>query len=121
MTRLTKNITIDAAVDVVFDFLIDPANLRGFPMAGNVEYAECCPNHRLVLSSPRGFMFSFTMEPEATRTKLILAEEDVPSNWFEAAIDAVAMKLTEQDLDTCLAYVQAAVEARVATEPRFRG
>ncbi|MGB2767419.1 MAG: L-2-amino-thiazoline-4-carboxylic acid hydrolase [Propionicimonas sp.] len=141
MTRLTKSIVIDAPVGDVFDFLKDPAMLQGamphtevrevkrtpggvgttaewegrflgLHVTGNTEYTELVPNERLVLTSSKGFVFSFALEPADDGTKLTLVVEDVPSNWIESSFDAVAMKLTEPDLDGWLTGIKAAVEGQ---------
>lgn len=138
-TKLTKSIVIEAPAEAVFDYLKDPAKswvdmattvhdvkptpegvgttfeweskMFGFHVSGINEFSEFVPNQRLVVTASKGFVFSFTLEPVAAGTKLTLAEEDVPANWAVAAFDAVAMKLTERDIDTFLANVKAAVEA----------
>jgi len=140
MTKLTKSIAINAPVEDVFDHLKDPAKswvdfttkvrdikptpdgvgttfvweskVFGFHVTGTNEYTEVVPNRRLVVSASKGFVFAFALEPEGAGTLLTLAEEDVPSNWAEAAFDAVAMKLTEHDLDTWLTSVKTAVEGK---------
>lgn len=138
-TTLTKSIVVDAPVERVFDYLKDPAqswgdmvtkvhNIKatpegvgttfeweskmfGFHVSGINEVTEFVPNQRLVITASKGFVFSFTLEPAGTGTKLTFTEADVPANWAEAAFDAVAMKLTERDIDTFLASVKTAVEA----------
>lgn len=145
MTRLTKSIMIDAPVGDVFDFMKDPAKLQGamphtevrdvkqtpggvgttaewegrflgVHVTGNIEYTEIVPNERLVLTSSKGFVFSFGVEPAGGRTRLTLAEEDVPSNWVESAFDAAAMKLTENHLASWLAGIKAGAEGRLPKE-----
>lgn len=139
-TTLTKSIVIDAPVEAVFDHLKDPAQawvgmgtdvrdvrptpdgvgttfewdsrMFGFHVTGTNEFTEFVPNQRLVVTASKGFVFSFTLEPAGTGTKLTLAEEDVPANWAVAAFDAVAMKLTERDIDTFLANIKTAVEGK---------
>lgn len=139
-TKLTKSIVIDAPAETVFDYLKDPAQswvdmatkvhnvkptpegvgttfeweskMFGFHVTGINEFTEFVPNQRLVVTASKGFVFSFTLEPAGAGTKLTLAEEDVPANWAVAAFDAVAMKLTERDIDTFLANVKTAVEAK---------
>ncbi|MGB7961383.1 MAG: L-2-amino-thiazoline-4-carboxylic acid hydrolase [Propionicimonas sp.] len=145
MARLTKSIMIDAPLENVFDFMKDPATLQGamphtevrdvkqtpggvgttaewegtflgIHVTGNIEYTEFVPNERLVVSSSKGFVFSFGVEPDGERTRLTLAEEDVPSNWVASAFGAAAMKLTENDLDRWLAGIKVGAEGRPPKE-----
>ncbi len=145
MTRLTMSIPIDAPPGGVFNFLKDPARLAGsmphtqardahltpegvgttavwegrflgIPVAATIEYTEFVPDERLVVTSSKGFVFSFSLEPAGGGTELTLTEEDVPSNWAESAVDAVAMKLTEHDLDTWLAGIKAGAEGQPPAE-----
>jgi uncharacterized protein YndB with AHSA1/START domain len=145
MTRLTKSIMIDAPVGDVFDVMKDPAKLQGamphievrdvrqtpegvgstaewegrflgIHVTGSIEYTEFVPNERLVLTSSKGFVFSFGVEPDGERTRLTLAEEDVRSNWVGSVFDAAAMKLTENDLDRWLAGIKARAEGRPPKE-----
>jgi uncharacterized protein YndB with AHSA1/START domain len=139
-TKLTKSIVIDAPVETVFDYLKDPAEswvdmatrvhnvkptpqgvgttfeweskMFGFHVTGTNEFTEFVPNQRLVVTASKGFVFSFTLAPDGAGTRLTLAEEDVPANWAVAAFDAVAMKLTERDIDNFLANIKTAVEAK---------
>ena len=138
MTKLTKSITIDAPVEDVFDHLKDPARswvdfattvhdiqrtpdgvgttfawnsrMFGFDVTGTNEYTEVVPNRRLVVSASKGFVFAFDLQPDGAGTTLTLTEEDVPANRAEAALDAVAMRLTAHELDTWLTHVKTAVE-----------
>ena len=142
MTRLAKSTTINAPVEEVFDYLKDPARswvdfttkvqdikrtpegvgttfvweskVFGFHVTGTNEYTEVVPNQRLVVTASKGFVFSFNLEREGAGTKLTITEEDIPANWVKAAVDAVAMKLTEHDIDTWLASAKAAVEGLAA-------
>lgn len=140
MTTLTRTITVEAPVEVVFDVLRDPAALMGegalgagvhdvertpdgvgttfswetrvfgVHVAGTSEYTEVVPDRRLVLTASGGFVFVFGLEPDGDATRLTLSEQDVAKNPAAAILDAVAMRLTAHDLDTWLAGVKAAVE-----------
>jgi uncharacterized protein YndB with AHSA1/START domain len=142
MTRLTKSIVVDSPVEDVFEYLKDPARswvdfttkvhdikrtpdgvgttfrweskVFGFHVTGTNEYTEIIPGERLVVTASKGFVFSFDLRSEGSGTKLTITEEDRPSNWVAAAFDAVAMKLTEHDIDTWLATVKANVEGAAA-------
>ena len=138
MTRLAKSTTVNAPAEEVFDYLKDPARswvdfttkvhdikqtpdgvgttfrweskVFGFHVTGINEFTEVVPNQRLVVTGSKGFIFSFNLEREGAATKLTITEEDIPANWVRAAFDAVAMKLTEHDIDTWLATVKTTVE-----------
>lgn len=141
MTRLTHSTMIEAPIDTVFAFLLDPARLvraypadhgeleapeppavvgstftwnfhiLGIPTGMTMVYTAVAPDDHVTLDSSRGVEFRFKVERVEGGTKLTLTEEDVPSSWFEAAIDTVAMKLTEHDVEDWLANIATALEA----------
>lgn len=141
----TRSVTIDATVEQVFDYLKDPATswvsmgtkihdvqrtpdgvgttfewedrMFGFHVSGRNEFAEFVPNRKLVITSSKGFVFTFDVEPADTGTKLTVGVDAVPSNWAASTFDAVAMKLTEHDMDVWLDDVKAEVETG---SPRHR-
>ena len=141
----TRSVTIDATVEQVFDYLKDPATswvsmgtkihdvqrtpdgvgttfewedrMFGFHVSGRNEFAEFVPNRKLVITSSKGFVFTFDVEPVDTGTRLTVGVDAVPSNWAAGTFDAVAMKLTEHDMDVWLDDVKAEVETG---SPRHR-
>ena len=145
MTKLTHSTTIGAAVDGVFAFLLDPERLAsanpathelveaapppaevgstftwpsrmvGLHVEATLEYTDITPSRRVVLESSRGFVFRFSVDPAEGGTKLTIDVEDLPSTWVEAAVDSVAMRLTEHDLDTWLANIKTELETGVPT------
>lgn len=145
MTKLTHSTRIQAAVEGVFAFLLDPERLAaanpathelveaapppaevgstftwpyrmmGMPLEATLEYTDITPGRRVVLESSKGFVFRFSVEPADSGTKLTIDVEDLPATWVEAAVDSVAMKLTEHDLDTWLANIKTELETGVPT------
>lgn len=141
----TESITIDAPVERVFDYIKDPAKswvsmgtrihnvkatpegvgttfewedkMFGFHVSGTNEIAEFVPNRRLVITSSKGFLFSFDLAPAGEGTTLTVGIDDDPSNAVIGAFDAVATKLTEHDMDDWLTDVKAEVETGI---PRHR-
>jgi uncharacterized protein YndB with AHSA1/START domain len=140
MTALVRSTIINAPVDDVFAFLQEPtkswpcmphttvhgisktpegvgttfvweSTVLGVHVKGNITYTEYVPGGRLALTSSKGFRFTFNLELADEGTRITLIEEDLPGNWAEAAVDAVAMKLTQHDLEVFLANLKAAIEA----------
>lgn len=89
----------------------------GFHVSGTNEIAEFVPNQRVVITSSKGFVFSFEVEPDGEGTKLTVGVDDAPSNWALGAFDAMATKLTEPGLDVWLDDVKVEVETGL---PRHR-
>jgi uncharacterized protein YndB with AHSA1/START domain len=140
MATLTRSITINAPVKKVFDFAKDVGKLwacfedcavrdvelkpegvgssarwfshmLGIHMEGVIEYTEVVPNQRIVGKSSTGPIWKFTFEPEDGGTKLT-----VDCEWHLAVpvvgvpVEALIMKLSENQIETTTANIKAQVE-----------
>ncbi len=149
MPKLIKSTLVAAPVDRVFAFMRNPANWMGvYPgvevhevtltpegvgtrftwsartfgihVSGTHEYTEFLPNQRIISVSSKGFVYTWTFEPDFEGTKLTLELQDIPNNWIEAALDTLLMKLTEQELDDWIVELDEEVEAREQPRPPQR-
>ncbi|WP_413248377.1 SRPBCC family protein [Sinomonas flava] len=134
----TDVITIAAPVERVFELVKDPAvwlgpdveiqNFRataegvgttfeaawrilGIPLKTGHEYTEYVPNEHFTSKAGFGPVFTISVAPEGTGTKLTYHFEDVPRNWAEAAVDSLVMKMSERSQKDLLANIKATAEA----------
>jgi uncharacterized protein YndB with AHSA1/START domain len=145
VTTYTHSTTIDVPVEEAFAFLRDPARFAngmphtstadtppppaevgttftwrgqflGMHVTATLEYTQIEPNTRVSLTSSKGFVFDVSVEPTGAGTLLTLSVRDVPANRLESAVDAVAMRLTDGDLDRWLAAIKSELETGVPAD-----
>ena len=136
MNQWTRSTFVNAPVKEVFTYLSDPIHWMdtypdaeisdvestpdglgtSFTWAGKflgrsataeLEFTEFVPDQRIAATSAKGFVFSWTFEPDFEGTKLTLAVEDVPATWAESALDIMAMGTTGGEFDTWLSNIEA--------------
>ncbi|MGB8022655.1 MAG: SRPBCC family protein [Candidatus Nanopelagicales bacterium] len=85
----------------------------GLHQEATLEYTEVEPDQSISIRSSKGFVYTGSIEPAGAATKLSIGVHDLPANVAESAIGAVAMKLTEGDLDRWLANIKSELETGV--------
>lgn len=85
----------------------------GIPLKTTHEYTEYVPNEHLTSKAALGPVFTLRVEPEGEGTKLTYRCDVVPSNWADAAVDALVMKMSERGQAELLQRIKEAAEAQV--------
>ncbi len=139
--KSTRSVTINAPVETVFAFLVDPthwmlaipntevtdtkltsqgvgttarwaARILGTTMSVVHEYIEFVPNQRIVSKANSGFMLTFTVAAEDDGTRLTLdGEWAVHVPLVDAPLQAVAMAVMGDTPDEILTNLKAALES----------
>lgn len=134
----SDEISIAAPVQRVFDLVKDPSvwlgpdvqvtNLKttpqgvgttfeaawrvlGIPLKTTHEYTEFVPNEHFTSKAALGPVFNVTLAPEDGGTRLTMQSDVVPANWAEAAVDSLAIKISERSMAELLAGIKATAEA----------
>lgn len=130
-------ISIQSPVERVFDLVKDPtvwlgpdvriSDLRvapegvgttfeaswhvlGIPLKTTHEYTEFVPNEHFTSKAALGPVFVVAVAPEDGGTRLSMRSDVVPSNWADAAVDSLVMKLSERSQEELLAGIKAKAE-----------
>ncbi|MDP9888362.1 SRPBCC family protein [Pseudarthrobacter enclensis] len=133
------SIMIAAPVDVVFDMVKDPRvwlgpnveiselkttpegvgttfraawTVLGIPLRTTHEYTEYVPNRHFTSKAALGPVFKVEVTPEDSGTRLSMRSDVVPRNMAEAAVDALAIKMSERSQAEELAGIKARAEAQ---------
>ena len=83
----------------------------GIPLKTTHEYIEFVPNEHFTSKAAMGPVFIVSVEPEPGGTRLKMRSDVVPSNWAEAAVDSLVIKMSERSQADELAGIKAAAEA----------
>lgn len=131
-------ITIAAPVQQVFDLVKDPGvwlgpdvrisdlkttaegagttfqaewKVLGIPLKTTHEYTEFVPNEHFTSKAALGPVFRVEVAPEDGGTRLSMRSDVVPRNMAEAAVDSLAIKMSERSQAELLANIKATAEA----------
>lgn len=134
-------VSIQAPVERVFDLVKDPEvwlgpdvkisdlhvapegvgttfaaswRILGIPLKTTHEYTEFVPNEHFTSKAALGPVFVVAVAPEDGGTRLSMRSDVIPSNWADAAVDSLAIKLTERSQEELLAGIKAKAEAGAA-------
>ncbi|MDQ4488785.1 SRPBCC family protein [Sinomonas sp. ASV486] len=83
----------------------------GIPLKTTHEYTEYVPDEHFTSKSSFGPEFRISVAPEGSGTKLTYAYEVLPSNWADAAVDSLVMKMSERSQTELLEKIKATAEA----------